>query len=497
LTNVRRSSNARSRSRSRSRRGVGAIIGGAILAAILFTSVYLYFFTIMEGQTVKGKADAKLEQLETNKKLERFVVTTFTNSTTENINAQIKNTGTVPTKLSYVVVYDDKSIPVYTSPDDFSVVLNSGQNLTVDTGILSTDQTKKFRTDVISERGNIVTATSPAAPDINQKDITNIINQLSGFGSLQLDFKSLGVIYTHETRGPINAPIMKDGVDQSGWDVKFGNGTGYPAFRLPGTTNVVNRPEAMVLRVRNVDPSGQDMTLYANTAIGLSLAGKNLQQTPGLFLCYANQDLNTVQTYSEKTSRKVVLPNAYGDNGAGDSGWVYLYFCDAEPGTTDNHSAITDWEAKKFIGDLNPVFLVARGEFENIYTQYGQTIPYQAVTITDDFFISCLKSTGSITSPSDSCSSPTTDKYHGTVGDTAWVYISGPIGSPPYSTRAIWINPDGQAQNLLSSPYATKNPFPIVIPSQEPDGTPIKPGLHIIQIVDKNDNIYSMTFRVD
>ena len=38
--------------------GIGAIIGGTILAAIIFTSFFTYFITVMQSQSEKGKVDA-------------------------------------------------------------------------------------------------------------------------------------------------------------------------------------------------------------------------------------------------------------------------------------------------------------------------------------------------------------------------------------------------------------------------------------------------------
>jgi len=196
--------------------------------------------------------------------------------------------------------------------------------------------------------------------------------------------------------------------------------------------------------------------------------------------------------YNDKGSNKIVLPNAFGLDPEDETGWRYLYFCD-----TDLGSSLNDWEARRYSPDLNPITLVLRGSFDELYTEYGQMVPAQAVTTTEDAFIACLKNTGDIISASDSCSNTAGDKYRAPIGSTVWVYITGPIGAAPYDTRATWINPDGQAQNLLLSKSAASNPFSFEVPAEEPDGTPIKENTnYIIQVTDKNGNIYSMTFRV-
>jgi hypothetical protein len=487
-------SNTTKRRGTQSRRGVGVIVGGALLAAILFTSVYLYFFVIMQGQVIRGETDAKIQNMENAKKLEQLRVSSFANTTTNTVNVKILNSGSIPTKIAYIVMFDNKSIPVNDdqTSEKRDITLNPGhQTSALDMGVPA-DASVTYTIDAITERGNVVTAQWPSQGGI---EVSNTINGV--LGSLQIDYKSLGVIFTHQKSQPLNTPITKDLVDQRGWDVKFGDGLGYPAFRLPaldGSSNgsKISKPEALVLRVRNVDPSGQDMTLYSNTGLALSIAPDLPQHSQTLYLCYGDPTLKSFEAYNDKSIKKIILPNAFGADLTDDTGWTFLYFCDSDPGLPLN-----DWEAKRYSPDLNPVTLVARGAFEKIYSEYGQTIPAQAVTTTDDFFVSCLKNRGDIISVSDSCSNTSNDKYRGTAGAKIWVYITGPIGAPPFETRATWINPDGQTQNLILTPSAATNPFSFNVPDKEPDGTPIKENTnYIIQVTDKNGNIYSMTFRV-
>lgn len=489
---------------NRSRRGAGVMVSGAILAAILFTSVYMYFFVIMEAQTTRGIADSNIQQLEKTKKLENLQVSSFQNQSTNTINVKIQNTGTIPIKIAYVAMYDEDYIPVDDMGNKQDMGLNPGNEVVLETGVAA-DEDLKYKIDALTERGNVIsTVWPPEGGDLTPDQIntvTNIsnrqftINTANGLGSLQLDFKSLGVIFW-DRHGSPDQPVIRNQVDQRGWDVKFGNTTGYPAFLLPGNSKgSVYKPEVIVMRVRNIDTSGENMTLYANTGLSLTLAGQNPNQSPIVYLCYPDQAKNELSLYNENDpNKKYVLPNALKyDLLSTDEGWVYLYFCDGPDITSDKKpAAISKWEAKKFAIDLNPIFLVARGEFNDSYLQYGQTIPYQAVTITDDAFFACLKTKGTIDLQK-ACPNTTDDFYKGKPTSIskkqAFVYIAPPYATAPYSTTVLWLNPDGTVERL-TSPTSTANPIPIDVPD-------VPAGLYIVQVIDKDKNIYSMTFKVE
>ncbi len=146
--------------------------------------------------------------------------------------------------------------------------------------------------------------------------------------------------------------------------------------------------------------------------------------------------------------------------------------------------------------------MTARGEFIGSFQQYGQTFPYQAVTVTDDSFSACLKS-GEKIDINIACPNTLLDEYKAPAGDEVWVYYSTPPGSDPVQDiTVLWLDPEGEIQRL-TSPTESSNPFKIQIPTTNPDGTAIKAKNsdgstrhYIIQIIDENKNIDSMTFNI-
>src|SRR6185295_7397877 len=60
--------------RTRSQRGVGSIIGGVILAAILFTSVLVFFITMLKSEQAKTSYEILAAQANQDKASERFSV---------------------------------------------------------------------------------------------------------------------------------------------------------------------------------------------------------------------------------------------------------------------------------------------------------------------------------------------------------------------------------------------------------------------------------------
>src|SRR5437867_4362870 len=103
-------SSARHKSRrsSRERRGIGAIIGGTILAAIIFTSFFTYFMTVMQSQSEKGKVDMQASTADDEKKMEIYKVSSATcgsNPCTTAFPIIVNNTGPVPLNATYAVVF--------------------------------------------------------------------------------------------------------------------------------------------------------------------------------------------------------------------------------------------------------------------------------------------------------------------------------------------------------------------------------------------------------
>lgn len=158
-----------------SRRGVGAIIGGAILAAILFTAVYIYFFVILEGQTTRGKEDARIQQLNNEKKLEVFSVQTVKNLTSNKINVLVNNTGSVPMELKYMYFYNSTFAPVIPPSGKLVATINGGQTKVVYT-TLNSDLTKKYTIHVVSGRGNVGAASWPPKDTLTQTQTIQVTN---------------------------------------------------------------------------------------------------------------------------------------------------------------------------------------------------------------------------------------------------------------------------------------------------------------------------------
>lgn len=181
IKNKSTSSHSRSTSRSRrhARRGVGTIIAGAMIAGILFTSVYVYFWTIMQSQEVRGKADAEIQTLDNEKRMEDIVAVTAENMTTHKIDIMVNNTGTIPMKLTALFVYDNAFVPLTPPSGAVDVTINGGRYIVFPT-LLDADPTKNYKMDVISERGNVVSA--PWPPNdlfLSQNQVTQVTNIIS------------------------------------------------------------------------------------------------------------------------------------------------------------------------------------------------------------------------------------------------------------------------------------------------------------------------------
>lgn len=151
----------------RKQRGVGAVIGGVILAAILLTTVLVYFMTILNNEKSKASYEILSSQDSQDKAAENFLVTRDENLSGGNIRIHITNEGSLSTIISKILLYCISSAPGCDSPDpaiinpssnpdEPSVTLNAGENHIQEIGPVNDGLT--YRIDVISERGNIVSA---------------------------------------------------------------------------------------------------------------------------------------------------------------------------------------------------------------------------------------------------------------------------------------------------------------------------------------------------
>jgi hypothetical protein len=164
-----------SRPRSRSRSGVGVIIGGTIVAVILFTSVYIYFMVIMQSETEKAKNEVQAARFDEDKKSETFIVGPITPTTdgggADVFQVRVYNAGTLPIEARYIMVTSEvpqtKAITplgeIFTGPDTSKRYLNPGEvalflaNVEGDV----VDPEIVYKVDVISSRGNIISASFP------------------------------------------------------------------------------------------------------------------------------------------------------------------------------------------------------------------------------------------------------------------------------------------------------------------------------------------------
>ncbi|MFQ5941639.1 MAG: hypothetical protein ACE5KA_08085, partial [Nitrososphaerales archaeon] len=56
------------------KKGVAGIIGGIFLAAILFSSVAIFFFSLVQGENAKSKAELEAQSYKNEKLLEVFEI---------------------------------------------------------------------------------------------------------------------------------------------------------------------------------------------------------------------------------------------------------------------------------------------------------------------------------------------------------------------------------------------------------------------------------------
>src|ERR1051326_4480117 len=84
------------------RRGVSVIIGGTIVAAILFTSVFTYFMVISQAMDIRGKTDVQAQRVDDQKKLETVVMSALTPVQGNNkFLISVNNTGSMAVDAGY------------------------------------------------------------------------------------------------------------------------------------------------------------------------------------------------------------------------------------------------------------------------------------------------------------------------------------------------------------------------------------------------------------
>ncbi|MCI0560423.1 MAG: hypothetical protein MN733_18205, partial [Nitrososphaera sp.] len=370
------------------RRGVGAIIAGVILAAILVTTVLVYFVTILNNEKARTSYQLQAEQENRDKETESFTVLREDGVPFGNLDVTITNVGPIPMVVSQGIIYctncAEAAAPKVIEP--LSIVLNPGEkveDLALGDGLLVNGE--NYRLDVISERGNFNSAPiceledgvcveddDPPIPPGLQGIVTEGIIQ--GTGSLQLDFKSFGALYpTFGTR---------NGVDQTGWSVKAANATGYPASSIAKANSVV-----LVERMRNLDPSTENITMTRQTGLSITL-GKAQGNTPTIvYIC--SETPGTPGSFSAYTTDTKTLPYSNPMTAGKYGGFTDVFFC-AQDEQASTPLKIWDPTSDSKFDNINGIFMVARGYFGAKSDFYSQVVPYQSLYIAA-LINSCLK----------------------------------------------------------------------------------------------------------
>lgn len=528
--------NVSSKRGRKERRAVGAIIGGVILAAIMVTTVLVYFLTILNNEKAKTAYELDAAQTNQDQAAEKMLVVRATELSSTNIAIRIDNEGSQSLVLSKLLLYCiSAGCPSPPSPEPSiespALTLNGGESNSRLIGPVQNGLT--YRIDVISERGNIVSAKECKVnfgAGICENDpgdggeeevppcLTCAVNEgiVQGTGSLQLDFRAFGSIYPQ-----LGA---RDGIDQRGWSVKtassYGNVTGYPAFEIPYQAHVF-----FVERVRNLDPSGEDISLTRKTALITNQGTIPPGQQSIIYLCSINPaGSDGVDAYNEATTSKLI-PNTpiFADKFVG---WEEIVFCTENPGSDyirgndscGSSAASTGYCPAHTNEQLNGIIMVARGAFTSTLSQYGQTIPYQSAqpgfTAFTNFYW-CLYDTPLGVA----CPAPMTASAAGPLiytesstsmsgGVTIYAHYRGTSDSLPTPPATItWIEPNGNTTILANNQILDAlNNIPITLPQTYSDGSPLDCDGNASEdfIIKVNDsysadgtrNVYYMTFRM-
>jgi archaellum component FlaF (FlaF/FlaG flagellin family) len=221
-----RSHNRENARKSRQRSGVGAVVGGTMLAVILFTSVLIYFLSILQTENEKSKNEVQAARFDEEKRLETFVVGPLTTVTDpegkEFFNVRVHNGGSLPFEARYILVTSENPSTraetalgeIYTGGQTSQRYLNPGETAeflaNVEGDVIDPDVI--YKVNVISSRGNIISVTYP--PDsssgafntgANIGDGVPIYLGMGGEDGTVLQFRTLeagnGIIITEPGEG--------------------------------------------------------------------------------------------------------------------------------------------------------------------------------------------------------------------------------------------------------------------------------------------------------
>lgn len=318
---------------------------------------------------------------------------------------------------------------------------------------------------------------------------------IQGTGSVVLDFKSFGAIFP--------GFAARNGVDQTGWLANYSHVRGYPAFGLKDGLNTV-----IVERMSNFDSSQQDLILTRKTNMVTQPGGTPGNQPPVAYICSVDNTAATfnANAYDETNpARRVTIRYTTPANFLNPT-WQALFFCTANQGTNTINWAPTS----KFFGDINPIFMITRGNFNNSGLAYGQTIPYQSFTLTPTTFNACLRNADLPHSGGNDCDAATASTkanylYQGAPGATVYVYVNSPGSNdnPPYTVT--WIYHDGTAIKPAQTVLADNN-VRFTVPTTDFQGNPIQHNsYYVVRVADTippgttgsiTQNVYYMTFFI-
>jgi hypothetical protein len=458
----------------REKKGVAGIIAGIFLAAILFSSVFVFFLVMTEGQTTRTKAEIEAQDYKNDKLQELFKVRSEDNLAELDANNQgyikigVNNTGGIPMAVSYLMVYNQNDIPMlegtpfifgspFTINGGFKAMINTKD---IDSSVrFDKDPVKPYRIDIISERGNIQSTTYPPPPLIEFNLNLNITSPFAQSaaeaalaqqtGSIILNYTGFGALFPNFASG--------GSVDQRGWDANVQDTPGYPAFRL-----IDSQLTYLTARIKNKDFSGEDIDLLHHTAFVITRDQGTSFSQQALYICNADYINKTVSQYDDANPETLVNVR---DSTNPNEGWTNITLCDTAIGTTGPNAFKNDWTPVD--SNVNFLFMIVRGNFAN-GRPYAQTIPYQAVLIPDQTF------TASVTNPA---------TYEGQTNSTLTVAISG--GTAPFDIH--WVYPDGR-YDLRGTITGTSTNIDV------PTDAPL--GYNIIQVTDAVERVYYMTFEV-
>lgn len=492
----------------RKRRGVGAIIGGVILAGIILTSVLTFFVTILQNEKARTSYEIQSQQVNGDKGTEVYEVNRNVTIVNGAVSVGIDNTGSIPMVASHALLYcsscADPGKPI--QDQDVTSVLNPGDTQLITVGGVSgamMTTTNNYTISVISERGNIISSTTctvtsdgrcPQDDDAGDdgEDALDDISQ--GTGSVQLDFESFAAIFPDFT--------TRDGIDQTGRYVSASDVMGYPANNLYGDVNTI-----IVQRVRNLD-ADDDLRLTKNTAMITAFGGTKGNHPKPVFLCSSTDD-NDPSTRTPIT----LPPTAYSNNVLLervpapydiDAGWHNLYFCRAGDGSGNPTGAIDGWKPDSdYSLGINPIFMVMRAKLEGTQLDYAQTIPYQAFQLngatdgTIQTFVACSYATNVQTDCQQQTAalgaSPPPYDYTVTRGVPFYIHLgvshtgtatNQAYGATPYTVQLI--HPDGSHTTLSSAVAwndATFRNIQVTIPA----GTTPTPEYYTLKVTDSSD----------